>query len=171
MRVQFLGAVRQVTGSRYYLEGAGARVYVDYGMFQERDYLDRNWQSIGPPAPTLDAVVLTHAHLDHSGLLPRLVREGFRGRIITTAPSAEVVELILYDSAQIQSEDVAFKKKRHRKEGRAGPHPEIPLYTARDVERTLAHLQPIPYDEPYPINDHLQVTLHDAGHILSLIHI
>ena len=167
MRLQFLGAVRQVTGSRYYLEAAGARLYVDYGMFQERDYLERNWEPNGPAPRMVDAVVLTHAHLDHSGLLPRLVREGFRGPIITTAASADVVELILYDSAQIQSEDVAFKKKRHRKEGRAGPHPEIPLYTSRDVDRTLPRLVPIPYDQPYQINDQVQVTLHDAGHILG----
>ncbi len=167
MKLQFLGAARQVTGSRYYLEAGGARVLVDCGMFQERDFLDRNWDPNGPSPKTLDAVVLTHAHLDHSGLLPRLVRDGFRGPILTTAASADVVELNLYDSAQIQAEDAAFKKKRHRKEGRQGSHPEIPLYTDKDVDRTLPRLTPIPYDAPYKINDHLQVTLHDAGHILG----
>ena len=167
MRLQFLGAARQVTGSRYYLEAGGARLLVDCGMFQERDYLDRNWEPNGPAPKKLDAIVLTHAHLDHSGLLPTLVRDGFRGPIITTAPSADVVELILYDSAEIQAEDVAFKRKRHRKEGRQGRHPEVPLYTSKDVDRTLTRLEPIPYDEPYQVNDSLQVTLHDAGHILG----
>ena len=167
MRLQFLGAVRQVTGSRYYVEAGGARLFVDCGMFQERDYLERNWEPNGPSPKAVDAVVLTHAHLDHSGLLPRLVRSGFRGPIITTDASADVAELVLYDSAQIQAEDAAFKKKRHRKEGRQGKHPELPLYTSEDVDRTLPRLQPTPYNEPIQINDSVQVTLHDAGHILG----
>jgi metallo-beta-lactamase family protein len=156
-----------VTGSRYYLDAGGTTLLVDCGMFQEREYLDRNWETNGPPPREIDAVILTHAHLDHSGLLPKLVRDGFRGPIYTTRASADVAELILYDSAGIQEEDVAFKKKRHGKEGRKGCHPEVPLYTTRDVDRTLPRLEPAAYDEPIRISDSVQLRLHDAGHILG----
>lgn len=167
MKLQFLGAVRQVTGSRYLLQAGSASVLVDCGMFQEREFLERNWDPNGLDPRKVDAVVLTHAHLDHSGLLPKLVRDGFRGPILTTPASSDVAELILYDSAQIQTEDVEFKKKRHRKEGRRGKHPEVPLYTVEDVDRTVPRLEPLAYGEPRAIADGLEVVLHDAGHILG----
>lgn len=167
MKLQFLGANRQVTGSRYLLEAGGAKILVDCGMFQERPYQDRNWEPSIIPPKQLDAILLTHAHLDHCGLVPRLVREGFRGPILTTGASADLVELILRDSAQIQAEDVAFKKKRHRKEGRSGKYPVVPLYTIEDVERAVPRLEPVGYQEPVPINSHVTVTFHDAGHILG----
>lgn len=167
MKLQFLGANRQVTGSRYYLEAGKARVLVDCGMFQEREFLDRNWEPSPVLARQLDAVILTHAHLDHCGLVPKLVREGFRGPIYTTPASAELVELVLRDSAKIQEEDVAFKQKRHRKEGRQGKHPEVPLYTIEDVERAVPRLEPVPYGRPVAINGHVELTFHDAGHILG----
>ena len=90
-----------------------------------------------PSAAKLDAVLLTHAHVDHCGLVPKLVQEGFRGPIITTSASADLVELVLRDAAEIQAEDAAFKQKRHRKEGRQGKYPVKPLYTVKDVDRTL----------------------------------
>ena len=127
MKLQFLGATRQVTGSQYYVEADGARLLVDCGMYQERAYLERNWAPSPLRLRDLDAVLLTHAHVDHCGLAPKLVQEGFRGPIITTFASADLVELVLRDAAQIQAEDAAFKEKRHRKEGRKNQRPVKPL--------------------------------------------
>jgi metallo-beta-lactamase family protein len=167
VRLQFLGANRQVTGSRYLLEAGGVRVVVDCGMFQEREHLERNWEPSPVPPRQIDAVVLTHAHIDHCGLVPRLVREGFRGPVYATSASADLVEIVLRDSAQIQEEDAAFKQKRHRREGRRGPHPEIPLYTVKDVERALPHLKKAAYGKPLDLGTGVSVTFHDAGHILG----
>ncbi len=167
VKLQFLGATRQVTGSRYYVEADGARVLIDCGMFQEREHQSRNWAPSPVRVRDLDALFLTHAHLDHCGLSPRLVQEGFRSPIVTTSASADLVELILRDSAEIQAEDAAFKKKRHRKEGRRGAHPEKPLYTLKDVERTLPLLKTVDYGGAVQINDHLSAMFHDAGHILG----
>jgi metallo-beta-lactamase family protein len=167
VKMQFLGATRQVTGSQYYIEADGARLLIDCGMFQERDFLNRNWNA-GPVRPRdLDAILLTHAHVDHCGLAPVLVREGFRGPIITTAASADLVELVLRDAAEIQAEDAAFKQKRHRKEGRRGTYPIKPLFTVKDVDRTLPLLRSAPYDQEYKINDRVSAVFHDAGHILG----
>ena len=115
----------------------------------------------------LDALLLTHAHVDHCGLAPKLVQDGFRSPIITTSASADLVELVLRDAAEIQMEDAAFKEKRHRKEGRRGKHPVKPLYTMHDVDRTLPLLEAVPYDRPVRINDHVHAVFHDAGHILG----
>jgi metallo-beta-lactamase family protein len=167
VKIQFLGATRQVTGSQYYIEADGVRLLVDCGMFQERDFLNRNWD-LSPIRPrNLDAILLTHAHVDHCGLAPVLVREGFRGPLITTAASADLVELVLRDAAEIQAEDAAFKQKRHRKENRQGKYPIKPLFTFKDVERTLPLLRTAPYDQEYKINDRVSAVFHDAGHILG----
>jgi metallo-beta-lactamase family protein len=167
LKLQFLGANRQVTGSRCYLRTEGARVLIDCGMFQEHRFTDLNWEPSPVPPREIDAVLLTHAHLDHCGLLPKLVEEGFRGPIYTTAASADLTELVLHDSAEIQMEDAAFKRKRHRKEGRKTPHPEIPLYTTAHVTRTVRRLAPVAYGEPVRINSHVTAVFHDAGHILG----
>lgn len=166
MKLQFLGANRQVTGSQYYLRAGRTRLLIDCGMFQERQYLDRNWEPLPVPPREIDAVLLTHAHLDHCGLIPKLVRDGFRGKIYTTSASADLAEIILRDSAHIQVEDAAYKRKRHRKEGRTGKHPEIPLYDESDVERALPYFQPIPYHQPVQL-DGVTITYHDAGHVLG----
>jgi metallo-beta-lactamase family protein len=167
MKLQFLGADRQVTGSRHYLEAGGARVLVDCGMFQERDYADRNWEPCPVPARKLDAVLLTHAHVDHCGLLPKLVREGFRGPILSTPATVELAEVILRDAAHIQEEDALYKAKRHRKEGRRGPHPVVPLFTEEDVERVVPRLQSVPYGDQVNVAGGLCAVFHDAGHILG----
>jgi len=167
VKLQFLGATRQVTGSRYYLEADGARLLIDCGMFQEREFLERNWEPNTVRPRNLDRVLLTHAHIDHCGLAPKLVQEGLRSPMVTTAASADLVELVLRDSAEIQAEDVAFKQKRHRKEGRRGKYPEKPLYTLKDVERTLPLLQPAPYDRMVDLHGGIGCALHDAGHILG----
>ena len=167
MKLQFLGGAGQVTGSQYYVEADGARLLVDCGMHQERAHLDRNWARSPLPLRDLDAMLLTHAHVDHCGLAPKLVAEGFRSPIITTSASADLVEIVLRDSAEIQAEDAAFKQKRHRKEGRRVGHPVQPLYSMHDVERTLPLVQAAAYDQPTRINDRVHAVFHDAGHILG----
>jgi len=167
VKLQFLGATRQVTGSQYYVEADGVRILVDCGMFQEREYLGRNWEPSPVPPAKIDAVLLTHAHLDHCGLAPKLVREGFRGPIIATAATSELAALVLKDSAEIQVEDAAYKQKRHRREGRKAKHPIKPLYTPQDVTRTVPLFEPVPYEKPVPIRDGVAAVFHDAGHILG----
>ncbi|MGA2033173.1 MAG: MBL fold metallo-hydrolase, partial [Thermoguttaceae bacterium] len=167
MKLQFLGAARQVTGSQYYLQTNGARILIDCGMFQERDFLVRNWEPCPVRPRDITAVLLTHAHIDHCGLLPKLVEEGFRGPVLATAATVDLAELVLRDAAQIQEEDAAFKQKRHRKEGRRGKYPEKPLYTAADVDRTVPLLKAVCYDQAVPISDHVSAVFHDAGHILG----
>lgn len=167
MKLQFLGAACQVTGSQYYVEADGARLMIDCGMYQERAYLERNWEPSPVRLRDLDALLLTHAHVDHCGLAPKFVQDGFRSPIIATAASVDLVELVLRDAAQIQVEDAAFKEKRHRKEGRRGKFPVKPLYTMKDVDRTVTLLEAISYDKPVRINDHVHAIFHDAGHILG----
>lgn len=167
MKIKFLGATQQVTGSSYLLEAGGLRIIVDCGLYQEREYLSRNWEAFPVSAEQIDYVILTHVHLDHSGLVPKLVKEGFSGQILTTAASHEMLEIVLMDSAEIQKEDAAYKKKRHKKEKRKGPYPEIPLYTVEDAKKTFPLIRNVPYDGLYPLNDQVMLRLHDAGHILG----
>ena len=167
MKLHFWGANRQVTGSRYCLEIGGKRLLVDCGMFQERKFEDRNWTQPPIPAHEIDAMLLTHVHIDHSGLIPKLVRDGFRGPIYTTAASTALADVLLRDSAKIQMEDAEYKAKRHRREGRKGPHPEIPLYTTEDVDRCLPLFETVPYRVPTRIMDDVVVTFQDAGHMLG----
>ena len=167
MKLQFLGAAGQVTGSRYLLDVDGVRVLVDCGMFQERAYLDRNWEPSVVPPKQIDALLLTHAHVDHCGLVPKLVHEGFRGPIYATAATADLVAVVLRDAAKIQMEDAAFKQKRHRKEGRTGRYPVKPLFTEDDVNRTLPLLRPVRYRESVPIRRSVTAKFCDAGHILG----
>ena len=167
MRLQFLGASRQVTGSCYYLQAGGLKLLIDCGMFQERTFRHRNWNPSPIPADDIDFLLLTHTHLDHCGLIPKLVREKFTGKILCTSPTSELVPIVLMDSARIQEEDVSFKRKRHQREKRQGPHPYQPLYTVEDAERALSQLGAIPYDEATVLNDHVTVRYRDAGHILG----
>jgi metallo-beta-lactamase family protein len=136
-------------------------------MYQERAYLARNWEPSPVRLRDVDALLLTHAHVDHCGLAPKLVRDGFRSPIITTSASADLVELVLRDSAEIQIEDAAFKEKRHRKEGRRDKLAVKPLFTMHDVDRTVTLIEAVPYDRPVRINDHVHAVFHDAGHILG----
>ena len=167
MKIQFLGATGQVTGSRYLLEAGGLRLLIDCGMFQEREHLARNWEPSPVPPDTIDYLLLTHAHLDHSGLIPKLVSEGFERPILTTSASRELAEIILADAAHIQEEDAKFKRKRHQREGRSGPFPVRPLYTAEDVGRAVGLFRKMPYGKSVDLNDTVSVTCHDAGHILG----
>lgn len=167
MRIQFLGASRQVTGSCYLLEANGFRLLVDCGLFQERNYQGRNWEPFPVDPERLDCVLLTHCHLDHAGLLPKVIREGFNQKILTTSPSIDLLKIVLLDSARIQEEDAAFKKKRHKKEGRKGRYPEVPLYTVADAEECLSLIRSADYHQEIPLSEGVSVVFHDAGHILG----
>jgi metallo-beta-lactamase family protein len=167
MKLHFLGATRQVTGSRYVLEVAGRQVMIDCGMFQERKFLNRNWEHAPIPPHDLDAMLLTHVHIDHVGLLPKLVKEGFRGPVHATEPSAAMIEIMLRDSAQIQKEDIGYKRRRHMKEGRRGPYPYEPLYTDEDVDRTLPMVKRHKYGAAIQVTPEVTARFFDAGHILG----
>ena len=167
INLSFMGAARNVTGSRYLIEARGTTFLVDCGLYQERELLYRNWEPFHCSPEKLDAVLLTHAHLDHCGLLPKLVKEGFRGRVICTPATADITKIILLDSAKIQEEDAAYKKKRHIREGRKSPYPEIPLYTVADAEASLRLFEPVEYNQPVQIADGIEATFHDAGHVLG----
>jgi metallo-beta-lactamase family protein len=167
MKLHFLGANRQVTGSRYCLEAAGSQILVDCGMFQERPFLERNWATCPIPPADLDAMLLTHVHIDHSGLIPRIVGEGFRGPIHCTRPSAELAPVMLLDSARIQTEDAEYKRKRHQREARRGKFPEVALYTEAEVNKALPLFRPTAYKLPVEVAPGVSVTFHDAGHILG----
>lgn len=165
--IQFLGAARQVTGARFLLQAGGLRLLVDCGMFQERDYLGRNWEPSPIPPGDIDYVLLTHAHLDHCGLLPRLTAEGFNRPILATPATRDLAEIVLRDSAHIQEEDAEFKKRRHQREGRRGPYDTRPLYTKPDVDAACRLFQPVAYGRPKSLGDDVTVTFHDGGHILG----
>jgi metallo-beta-lactamase family protein len=163
----FFGAARNVTGSRYLLEANNVRLLVDCGLYQERQFRVRNWDPFPVLPHTIDVVLLTHAHLDHCGLLPKLVREGFKGKIYCTTATSEIAQIILLDSARIQEEDAEFKKKRHIREKRNGAYPEIPLYTVDDAKASFPLFSPVGYEETVPIGDGVSATFHDAGHVLG----
>ncbi len=166
-RLRFLGAARNVTGSRHLLEVDGTNVLVDCGLYQERQFASRNWDPFDVPPASIHAVLLTHAHLDHCGLLPKLVKEGFRGKIYCTAATAEIARIILLDAANIQEEDAAYKRKRHKKEGRAGPYDEVPLYTVADAQACSPLFAPVTYGQEVQVAPGVQATFNEAGHVLG----
>jgi len=167
IKLAFLGAAQNVTGSCFRLSTNGLNVLVDCGLYQERELRARNWDPFPVSPGELDAVLLTHAHVDHCGLLPKLVREGFRGRIYCTAATAEIANIALMDSAKLQEEDAEFKRRRHEREGRRGPYPEVPLYTTGDAAACLTLCTPVDYEEPVDLGKGVSATFYDAGHIFG----
>jgi metallo-beta-lactamase family protein len=167
MKLAFLGAARQVTGSSYLVEADGLRILVDCGLYQERPFLSRNWDPFPVPPGDLDVLLLTHAHLDHSGLIPRIVNAGFAGTIFTTAATADILAIALLDSAEIQEEDAAYKRRRHKREGRIVDHPVVPLYTTEDVQATMPLVDEVDYDSPLRLGGSVSARFMDAGHILG----
>src|SRR5216684_1449437 len=160
----FFGAARTVTGSKYLVDLNGTRIMVDAGLFQGlKELRERNWQDLPVPASSIEAVVLTHAHLDHCGYLPRLVAQGFRGRVFCTAGTRDLCTLVLPDSAHLQEED-ARQANRH---GYTKHNPALPLYTEVDAARALDHLQPVGYERPIPIVPGVDVEFINAGHLLG----
>ncbi|QBR91406.1 MBL fold metallo-hydrolase RNA specificity domain-containing protein [Nocardioides euryhalodurans] len=160
----FLGAAGTVTGSRFLLDSPHARVLVDAGLYQGVPTLrQRNWAPFQVDPATIDEVVLTHAHLDHTGYLPRLVRDGFRGRVTCTAETAALAAIVLRDSAHLQEEDAAYANEL----GFSKHRPALPLYGAGDVEDTLPLFEPLPLRTARRIAADTFVTLRPAGHILG----
>jgi len=165
--LRFLGAAQNVTGSAYLLELGDVRILVDCGLYQERQFRERNWNPFPVAPETIRTVVLTHAHLDHCGLLPKLVREGFGGKVYCTTATAEIARIVVLDAAHLQEEDAAFKRKRHEREGRTGPRPVVPLYTTQDAQACMSHFSPVRYEQPVLLADGLEAVWHDAGHVLG----
>lgn len=164
-RLTFHGASGEVTGSCYLLETAHARVLFECGLCQgERHARARNARPFPFDARGLDAVVLTHAHVDHSGLVPKLVRDGFRGKIHCTAPSGDLLGVLLRDSAHIHEQDA---KSENRRRERSGKKPVEPLYEVADAERALAMLVLHPFDREVEVAPDLRVRFARAGHILG----
>jgi len=166
MKLTFWGAARTVTGSQHLVEfDSGHRLLLDCGLFQGRraevDALNRRFST--DPA-SLDAVVLSHAHIDHAGLLPRLYREGFRGTVYATHATVDLCQLMLRDSAFIQEQDVAFVNRRVRKNGEQAVEP---LYDMDDAEGVLAHFVGLPYDYAFEPVPGVEARFRDAGHILG----
>jgi len=163
-RLTFLGAAGTVTGSKHLLEVGDRRILVDCGLFQGlKELRDRNWQPFPVPATSIEAIILTHAHLDHCGYLPRLVAQGFRGRIFCTPGTQDLTSVVLRDAARIQEED-ARDANRH---GYSKHEPALPLYTLVDAERTITQLQPVGFNRPVPVVPDVEVEFINAGHLLG----
>lgn len=166
--LQFLGAAGTVTGSRYLVEANGHRVLVDCGLFQGYKQLrERNWAPFPVEPASIDAVVLTHAHLDHSGYLPALVRQGFRGRIHCTEGSAALCGLLLPDSGHLLEEEAKYAARK----GYSKHKEPLPLYTQRDAELSLRQLQGHDYERDIQVVPGIQARFHPAGHILGAAHV
>lgn len=164
MKLTFLGAARTVTGSKHLLEAGGQRVLIDCGLFQGlKELRERNWQPLPVSANAIHAVVLTHAHLDHCGFLPRLVNQGFRGRIFCTPATAELARIVLADAGRLQEEDA----ERANRKGYTKHHPALPLFSTEDATRAMALLQPVGYNRPMPVAPGLTAEFINAGHLLG----
>jgi metallo-beta-lactamase family protein len=164
VQITFLGAARTVTGSKYLVESNGARVLVDAGLFQGlKELRERNWQDLPISPGDLDAVILTHAHLDHCGYLPRLVAHGFRGRVFCTQGTQDLCRIVLPDAGRLQEEDAEFAN-RH---GFSRHKPALPLYRETDAFRAISQLQPCGYDRVFPVASGIEIDFINAGHLLG----
>ncbi|HEY7685995.1 MAG TPA: MBL fold metallo-hydrolase [Gemmatimonadales bacterium] len=162
--LQFLGAAQTVTGSMHLVSANGRRVLLDCGLFQGlKELRERNWREPPFDPTSLDAVVISHAHIDHTGSLPLLVRRGYRGPIYCTPATGELLGVLLPDSAHLQEEE-AERANRH---GYSKHKPALPLYTAADAQRALGQLRPAGYGKPFPVAGGITVTYRRAGHILG----
>jgi metallo-beta-lactamase family protein len=169
--IQFLGAAGTVTGSKHLINTSetlpakmACRVLIDCGLFQgQKDWRERNWLDLPIPAKEIDAVILTHAHLDHCGLIPRLVKEGFRGPIYATQATIDLCGIILPDSGHLQEEDAAF----HNKKKTSKHNPALPLYTLKEAETSLAQFNPVQVGQAVQLSPELTFRFVRAAHILG----
>ncbi|MFA6318757.1 MAG: MBL fold metallo-hydrolase [Elusimicrobiota bacterium] len=162
--LSFHGGARTVTGSKYLLECGGESLLVDCGMFQGLKELRlKNWEPFPFSAAGLSGVVLTHCHIDHCGTLPRLVRLGYAGRVFCTPPTAEILPIVLADTAKLQEEDAAF----FNRSGMTRHAPALPLFSQADVQSSVRLLSPVSYGEPFQVGRRFTVRLLDIGHILG----
>jgi len=166
-RITFLGAARNVTGSRFFLQLGKIRLLVDCGLHQEREHQDRDFKPFPVPPERIQAVLITHAHLDHCGYLPKLVREGFRGTVYCTPATAEVVRILLLDSAYLQEEDAKFKRKRHGRQHKEAKYGYEPLYTIKDAEACAPYFKKVKLLEPVNLGRGVSAIFHESGHILG----
>ena len=165
MKVKFLGAAKTVTGSCYLLDAAGHRFAIDCGMHQGNEEIEkRNWQVDLYEPEKIEFIIVSHAHIDHIGLLPRLVKRGFKGSIYATYPTKDLMEILLLDSAHIQEMEAQW---RSRKRARHGENQEEPLYTQRDAQAVLPLVQAFPYEKSFSPAGGITVNFRDAGHILG----
>ena len=162
MKLTFLGASHEVTGSRTLLQAGGYNIMVDYGMEQGTDLFEN--PDLPLAAGDIDAVLLTHAHIDHSGMIPALVKQGFRGQIFATEATAKLCGIMLMDSAHIQESEAQW---RNRKAERAGQPTVEPVYTVADAQDALRLFHPCQYGPTYDILDGVQVRFQDAGHLMG----
>ena len=148
-KITFLGAAGTVTGSKYLVETAGKRLLVDCGLFEgSRELRQRNWERLPIDPASIDWVLLTHAHIDHTGYLPRLVRDGFCGPIFANPATKDLCEILLPDSAHLQEEDARYAAKK----GYSRHKPPLPLYTVEESQNALQQFRPIPLAGVYPIS-------------------
>jgi len=163
-RLTFLGGARTVTGSKTLLDAGGARVLVDCGLFQGRKELRlANWQDFPIPPESIDAVVLTHAHIDHCGYLPRLYRYGYRGPVFATPGTRDLAKIVLPDSGYLQEEEAAFANRK----GYSKHRPAEPLYTADEARACLELFESVPFETSRSVANGVDVTWRRAGHILG----
>ncbi len=165
MKIKFLGAARTVTGSCFVMEAAGRRFAVDCGMHQGNREIDsRNWKTHLYRPKDLDFILVTHAHIDHTGLLPRLVQAGFDGPVYCTPPTRDLMDIMLLDSAHIQEMEAEWRSRKRKRHGDQGVEP---LYTGADAEAALKKLKPVEYNKPFEPAPGVSVNYQDAGHILG----
>lgn len=162
--IQFLGGAGTVTGSKYLVRHNGQKILVDCGLFQGLKNLRvRNWNPLPIPVAEIDAVVLTHAHVDHSGYIPRLVKDGFRGRIYASEATYELCKILLPDSGYLMEEEAAYLNKRKKTKH----SPALPLFTQAEAEDALAYFSPVPFDSRVDLGNGISFELAYAGHILG----
>ena len=162
--LQFLGAAGTVTGSKFLLDVHGSRMMIDCGLFQGLKQLRiRNWQPLDVSPSSISWVLLTHAHIDHSGYLPRLVRDGFKGQVLATPATADLLKIMLPDSAKLQEEDADYANRR----GFSKHQPALPLYTIQDASAALKLVRKVNYEQEVPLNKFLKARFVPAGHILG----
>ncbi|MFN5890323.1 MAG: MBL fold metallo-hydrolase, partial [Bacteroidota bacterium] len=171
MKITFWGAARQVTGSMHVLDlPGGTRVLIDCGLdYENRKEFEAKNERFPFDPESIDLVVLTHAHIDHSGNLPNLIRQGFSGRIVSTAPTLLLSEYLLNDSLNIQRMELAAKEKAiRRKRGMKGKNIRLqPLYAKKHIQDFVDMAVQVDYDQSYVFNEELRLSLHQAGHILG----